>query len=102
MNSSETMQPNFITHQDELLTMFQDLEKGLTDWDKKYLHLKSAQNFILHLSDIKNTDDETWIYKSLRSYLTQCPGLALELNRKKSDEVYALYLAKMVTITPDS
>lgn len=89
------MQPNSTTHQDELLAKLENLEKTLTDWDKKYLHLKSVHNFIIHLSDIKNAEDETWVYNSLRTYLKDCSDLTFELDRTKSDHVYVQYLDKI-------
>jgi hypothetical protein len=66
-----------------------------TEWNRKYFHLKTVDNFIFHLDKIKNEADKAWIYTTLKNYLLCCKQIDEELDREQSNQLYTKFIDKI-------
>lgn len=79
---------------DELKLRFEDLKSQIKS-QKKYFHLNTVNNFIAHLSKIKNENAKEWISINLRDYIDDCKVFINSMDRDTSESLYLKYLTKI-------
>lgn len=69
-----------------------ELQMGL---NRRYLHLRSVDNFIFHFDEIENEADKEWIYTTLTNYLLFCKQIDEDIDTKMGNQLYYEFLDKV-------
>jgi hypothetical protein len=79
----------------ELEEKYNQLINSIDKNKKRYFHLRTVKNFILHFFEIKNDNVKSWIFKNLNEYLLESKSCLESIDGIRSRELYVKYLDKV-------